>query len=80
VPTAHTVLVHDPTLDFEGPRLERAAVRGILRRGPDLLLLRSIEGDYGFPGGGLHPGESAEGALVRELFEETGATGGHRRG
>ena len=67
-----TELVHDPLLDFDGPRLERAAVRGVLRRGSELLLIQSHDGDYGFPGGGVAPGETPEQALAREMLEEAG--------
>jgi len=41
--------------------------------GPDLLLLRSsYRREWGFPGGGVGPGETPEAAARRELAEETG--------
>jgi 8-oxo-dGTP pyrophosphatase MutT (NUDIX family) len=58
-----------------GPMIERTAVRGVLFRGPDLLLLRSRHGDYKFPGGGVEPAESFEQALRREFREECGYDG-----
>jgi 8-oxo-dGTP pyrophosphatase MutT (NUDIX family) len=58
-----------------GPAIERTAVRGVLFRDPDLLLLSSRHGDYKFPGGGVEPGESFEEALRREFREECGYDG-----
>jgi mutator protein MutT len=37
-----------------------------------LLQRRSDDGTWGFPGGAVELGESAEEAVVREVFEETG--------
>ncbi|MFD7157041.1 NUDIX domain-containing protein [Kribbella sp. NPDC059898] len=58
-----------------GRTIERTAVRGVLRRGDELLLLASRHGDYKFPGGGVEPGESFEQALRREFQEECGYDG-----
>ncbi|WP_343977577.1 NUDIX domain-containing protein [Kribbella koreensis] len=63
---------HDHSLDLTGPTIERTAVRGVLQRGRDLLLLKSRHGDYKFPGGGVEPGESMQSALQREFLEECG--------
>ncbi|HEY3558761.1 MAG TPA: NUDIX domain-containing protein [Kribbella sp.] len=64
------------TPDLEpGPTVERTAVRGVLFRGAELLLLASRHGDYKFPGGGVEPGESFEQALRREFREECGYDG-----
>jgi 8-oxo-dGTP pyrophosphatase MutT (NUDIX family) len=61
-----------PGLPPGGRVIERTAVRGVLFRGPELLLLASRHGDYKFPGGGVEPGESFEVALRREFREECG--------
>ncbi|TDU86818.1 NUDIX domain-containing protein [Kribbella voronezhensis] len=64
--------VHDSGLDLTAPTLERVAVRGVLFRGSQLLLLRSRHGDYKFPGGGVESGETMTSALQREFVEECG--------
>ncbi|MFI5692667.1 NUDIX domain-containing protein [Kribbella sp. NPDC051586] len=61
-----------PDLPPGGRLIERTAVRGVLFRGPELLLLASRHGDYKFPGGGVEAGESYEVALRREFLEECG--------
>ena len=66
---------HDQGLDLSGPTIERTAVRGVLSRGGELLLLASRHGDYKFPGGGVEPGETMAGALQREYLEECGLVG-----
>jgi 8-oxo-dGTP pyrophosphatase MutT (NUDIX family) len=64
--------VHDSGLDLTAPTIERIAVRGVLFRGSQLLLLRSRHGDYKFPGGGVEAGETMTSALQREFLEECG--------
>lgn len=61
-----------PGLAPAGRLVERTAVRGVLFRGRELLLLASRHGDYKFPGGGVEPGESFASALRREFREECG--------
>ncbi|WP_165553794.1 NUDIX domain-containing protein [Kribbella capetownensis] len=61
-----------PELSPGGRLVERTAVRGVLSRGRELLLLASRHGDYKFPGGGVEPGESFGSALHREFREECG--------
>ncbi|NEA37113.1 NUDIX domain-containing protein [Streptomyces sp. SID13031] len=63
---------HDHSLDLTGPTIERTAVRGVLFRGDQLLLLSSRHGDYKFPGGGVEPAETLQAALHREFAEECG--------
>ena len=53
---------------------ERAAARGIIMDGDDILLIYTKRyNDYSFPGGGVDKGEDLIHGLIRELEEETGA-------
>ena len=75
MPAISRDLVHDRTLDLTGRTLERTAVRGVLLRAGEtleVLMVKSGDGDYSFPGGGIEPGETRAGALRRELREECG--------
>lgn len=57
-----------------GERLLRPAIRAIvIKKGKILLLHTERYQDYSLPGGGVSQGESLQQALIRELFEETGA-------
>ncbi|HHT84964.1 NUDIX hydrolase [Candidatus Darwinibacter acetoxidans] len=57
-----------------GRAVTREAVRSVIWRGSELLLLYSRrDGTYKFPGGGVDAGESHVQALARELREECGA-------
>ncbi|MBV7410996.1 NUDIX domain-containing protein [Maritimibacter sp. DP1N21-5] len=52
----------------------RPGAYAILRLGDSVLLThqREPEPEFQLPGGGIDPGETAIGALHREVFEETG--------
>ena len=51
---------------------QREAVRGIVRKKDEILMVHTKEGDYKFPGGGVEASETHEEALKREVMEETG--------
>jgi 8-oxo-dGTP pyrophosphatase MutT (NUDIX family) len=65
-----------PDTPASGSALHRVAVRAVVRRDGLLLLVESSDGDLALLGGGVEPGESPEGALRREVLEETGAVVG----
>lgn len=59
-------------VDYQNPKPCVAVM--VVREGKILLALRGIEpakGKWDIPGGFIEPGESAEQAAVREIFEET---------
>jgi 8-oxo-dGTP pyrophosphatase MutT (NUDIX family) len=58
--------------DVVAPTVTRVAVRAVILDGDRLLMLRSLEGDVKFPGGGVEAGEDAATALAREVDEECG--------
>jgi ADP-ribose pyrophosphatase YjhB (NUDIX family) len=66
-------IVHGGPLPDDAPRITRVATRAVVRRGDQLLLLRSRSGDYRFPGGGIDQGETVASNVARELLEECGA-------
>lgn len=53
----------------------RQAVRAVIIRDGQILMIRSDRGDYKLPGGGIEEDESQEKALLREVAEETGYSG-----
>lgn len=56
--------------------IERHAARAIVLQGENILLLYTQRyHDYSLPGGGIDDGEDEIAGLIRELGEETGATG-----
>lgn len=50
----------------------RIAVRAVIMDGDAILLVRTKRGDYKLPGGAVKAEETFEGALRREVAEETG--------
>jgi 8-oxo-dGTP pyrophosphatase MutT (NUDIX family) len=59
--------------DIAGRKINaREAVRAVILLENKLLLVKTIRGDYKFPGGGRKTGEDDREALVREVKEETG--------
>jgi 8-oxo-dGTP pyrophosphatase MutT (NUDIX family) len=64
-----------PGVNIQGKTICRTAVRAVILREQDLLMVfSSAVGDYKFPGGGVDDGESHEQALARELREECGVS------
>jgi len=62
-------------INIHGKTVHRNAVRGVIWRGQNLLMVySSIVGDYKFPGGGVEIGETHPQTLARELREECGAS------
>ena len=54
------------------PIKERKAIRGVIKIGNKLLMVKNNKGDYKFPGGGMEKGETTLQTLHREVLEETG--------
>jgi len=60
-------------MNTKGKTIYRTAVRGVILRGRNLLMIHSSNvGDYKFPGGGVNEGETHAQALSREIQEECG--------
>jgi len=68
-----TEIFRDPAVNIHGKTDHRAAVRAVVLRGEDLLMVYSpVNGDYKFPGGGVDRDEDPKDALKREVAEECG--------
>ena len=66
---------HAEGINIQGKTVHRNAVRAVILRGRELLMIYSANvGDYKFPGGGVNKGESYEQALFREVQEECGVS------
>jgi len=65
-------LDHGPLPPPGGPVKTRLAVRALIAREDQFLMVHSVVGDWKFPGGGVEARETDEDALVREVREETG--------
>ncbi len=67
------VIDRSPNVPHEGKLVCREAVRAVIIRGSQLLLIHSkVDGDYKFPGGGVEKDECHTDALIREVAEESG--------
>jgi 8-oxo-dGTP pyrophosphatase MutT (NUDIX family) len=62
-------------INVKGKTIYRTAVRGVILRGRNLLMIYSSNvGDYKFPGGGVIDDETHAQALSREIQEECGTS------
>jgi 8-oxo-dGTP pyrophosphatase MutT (NUDIX family) len=69
-----TQIFHKPNLSLNSKTVTREAVRAIILKGDQVLMVYStLNGDYKFPGGGLERDEDHATSLTREVLEECGA-------
>ena len=63
-----TQIFHKPNLSLSGKTISREAVRAIILKGDQVLMVYStLNGDYKFPGGGVKRDEAHATALQREF-------------
>lgn len=69
--------IHQDASNLEGKEIyERVAARAIVVVGEEILLMYTARyNDFSFPGGGVDENEDIQKGMIRELEEETGATG-----
>ncbi len=68
-----TEIYRNSGVNIKGRTIYRTAVRGVILRGREILMIHSSKvGDYKFPGGGVEQGETHAQALCREIEEECG--------
>jgi 8-oxo-dGTP pyrophosphatase MutT (NUDIX family) len=73
-----TEIHRSPGVYIHGRTVYRTAVKGVVLRGRNLLMVYvSKVGDYDFPGGGLQEGETLAEGLTREIREECGMVVAH---
>jgi len=66
--------IYDENLKKGGKTYIREAVKGVIVRGKQILMIHSQKNrDYKFPGGGIEGNESPMETLIREIKEECGA-------
>ncbi|MBN1968179.1 MAG: NUDIX domain-containing protein [Candidatus Delongbacteria bacterium] len=66
-------IFHRDDLNLSGTSIERLAVRGIIIKDGNILLVHlKNKNEFKFPGGGSNGNESIENILKREILEETG--------
>lgn len=51
---------------------KRIAVRALIMKNNNILMVKNNKGDYKFPGGGTKPKETYKETVIREVKEETG--------
>lgn len=67
-------IFHKNNIDLKSEVIERNAVRAVILKDKEILLVYSdVNDEYKFPGGGIKQGESDYLALEREINEEIGA-------
>jgi len=66
-------IFHKDNLNLSGTSINRLAVRGIIIRNSDILLVHlKTNNEFKFPGGGSNGNETIHDILKREILEETG--------